>query len=224
MNTYIRLINSIPQIPVELETQLLDYANKMQKSAAEGTPRDYKLQFLTNPDNPAMQFKYQVFRDIAAAEEQGIPLLGFEKKKGAAGVANFGEGYFQTTHQYIKFDELPDVKEWIKENIPFKFTDSKFQIIHGGNVLLPHVDLLQEQVLKYIVEPGGDNVKTAHYVPKLEFAQHAIFPSLAFPYSRLDEVGSVVIPPRAWHTLDVKTIHGVSGLETRRVCLSFKLN
>jgi hypothetical protein len=86
------------------------------------------------------------------------------------------------------------------------------------------VDLLQEQVLKYIVEPGGDNVKTAHYVPKLEFAQHAIFPSLAFPYSRLDEVGSVVIPPRAWHTLDVKTIHGVSGLETRRVCLSFRLN
>lgn len=224
MNNHIRLISGIPQMPPELELQLVLYANKMQKLSPEGTPRDYKLQFLADPNNPAMQSKYQVFRDIALAEEQGIPLLGFEKKKGAAGIENFGEGLLQTTHQYIKFDELPDVKEWIDKNVTFKFTDSKFQIIHGGNVLLPHVDLMQETVLKYIVEAGGQSVKTTHYAPKLEFAEHAIFPSLAFPYARLDELTSAVIPTRAWHTLDVKTIHGVSNLEARRVCLSFKLN
>lgn len=224
MNNHIRLISDIPQMPSELELQLVLYANKMQKLSPEGTPRDYKLQFLADPDNPAMQSKYQVFRDIALAEEQGIPLLGFEKKKGAAGIENFGEGLLQTTHQYIKFDELPDVKEWIDKNVTFKFTDSKFQIIHGGNVLLPHVDLMQETVLKYIVEAGGQSVKTTHYAPKLEFAEHAIFPSLAFPYARLAELTSAVIPTRTWHTLDVKTIHGVSNLEARRVCLSFKLN
>jgi hypothetical protein len=86
-----------------------------------------------------------------------------------------------------------------------------------------HVDRAREYALLYVIEDGGPNNRTVFY---REDGQTIIREKAARcnDHSKLTELDSISIPPRTWCLLNVRVMHGVRNLNSRRVSIQVGLD
>jgi hypothetical protein len=124
---------------------------------------------------------------------------------------------------------LPDnLLHWISENISNKYDAIGFQIhdvsVRGGTDHLPHTDSFPRKfVLNYNIQTGGDNVITSFYQEKGQplHRDHLTRPA---SLDDLELLESTVVEPFRWHLLDALVVHGVKGIESKRMALSIGFN
>lgn len=119
----------------------------------------------------------------------------------------------------------PSVNKWIADNIPLKGVHASIQEFTNGKFFIPHRDLLRDVAYNYILETGGDNVKTCFYKPKPEFEHLNVTARTFIPYDRIDLIESTVFEKDQWHKLDVSKIHSVENIDptTRRFSLTLSI-
>ena len=95
-----------------------------------------------------------------------------------------------------------DLEDWLNTNLLFKFV-VRYQIIYPG---LPiHKDLGDRRlVYNYILNQGGNNVKTLIFDDSMKLLQ------------------SELLPLKTWHSIKTDMLHGVFGIQKNnpRVVLS----
>ena len=99
------------------------------------------------------------------------------------------------------------------------------QVFAGDSYFLPHIDRGRSKVFNFLVDTGGDNVKTCFWKLKPEFSSHLVDNSRkGFEYNTIDLVESVVFKPGQWWNIDVSQIHSVEGLDPSRKRISLTLH
>lgn len=124
---------------------------------------------------------------------------------------------------------LPNrLETWIKENISDAYDSIGFQIhdvsARGGTDHLPHTDSFPRRwVLNYNIQLGGDNVLTSFYQEKNQplFRDHLTRPT---SLDDLELLETIKIEPFRWHVLSSLVIHGVTGIESKRMAISIGIN
>lgn len=104
-----------------------------------------------------------------------------------------------------------------------EFTESIFDFPHNTNVQvikkgLPiHIDFGRKYAYNFIIETGGDDVKTCFY-NRTDFyydENNKLRPKNAF--STIEEI---CIPAMQWHKINVSTPHNVINIEKIRISLT----
>jgi hypothetical protein len=119
----------------------------------------------------------------------------------------------------------PSVNKWIEDNIPVKGVYASIQEFTNGKFWIPHRDLLRDVAYNYVLETGGDNVKTCFYKPKPEYEHLNVSARTCIPYDRIDLIESTVFEKDQWHKIDVSKIHSVENIDPtkRRFSLSLSI-
>jgi hypothetical protein len=101
---------------------------------------------------------------------------------------------------YSTHDVSPVLRIWLQKHFDFKFYVN-YQVMYRQ---LPiHIDIDREVCYNYIIDTGGDNVKTRWYDD-----------------SQTTEIHSVVVPERVWHKLDVSKPHDISEVSRPRFSIT----
>ena len=120
-----------------------------------------------------------------------------------------------------------ELKRWAYENI----TDT--DVVHvrisaikaddDHDTCGAHVDRAREYALLYVTEDGGPDNKTMFYQ---EQGQPIIREKAARcnDHDKLIELDGISIPPRTWCLLNVRVMHGVRNLNSRRVSIQVGLD
>jgi len=192
--------HDFPVVPEYIKKQVLE-----QASLIEYDNNSYNLTGSNDLINSIKKLKPEFTKDSL-----GVPFDDaqnyFDKK-----IANFAF-----------LDASNELVEWVKNNIPLKIRGTNIQVMHGGEIITPHIDEIRSSALNYILSPGGDNVSTSFYIsndPNL-----MAMPQMAFPYNRLNLLESNVIPCEQWHTLNVQKIHGVENLDINKHRISISIS
>lgn len=105
------------------------------------------------------------------------------------------------------------VLRWLEEHLPMKGIHAGLQEFVNGSFFPPHVDLVRYKAINFPIELGGSNVTTDFWKPKDEYSHLKITPRTAFPYDRIEKIGSYKVELHKWHQLDVTKIHSVENME-----------
>jgi hypothetical protein len=108
---------------------------------------------------------------------------------------------------------------WFKENN----LDSYFwniQTLKDGTNLNAHRDDRRTHVIMYIIDPGGEDVKTCFYRKLLNKEYEPIKP---IPKEELELAHEEVLEAGNWYKLSVQDIHSVENLQSTRLCLTRQL-
>jgi hypothetical protein len=135
------------------------------------------------------------------------------------------EAYTPFNKQLAQFDFIPvdnAVTEWVEENIPEKIIGVNLQVIHSGEIITPHVDELRHYALNYLLERGGDDVRTNFYDVHLDWTHQRPYARTLIPFEKIMLTGSYGISEYQWHKMDINTIHSVTNLDPtkKRISLS----
>lgn len=122
---------------------------------------------------------------------------------------------------YLLSNEMDNkLKEFYRPYL-FMFNFFVFQVVDGGSYTAPHVDdrTQRKEGFLYILDQGGDNVRTRWYTPKKEYADLYVPDSTGIPYDRLDIVEDHHLQYKTWYYGDFGGIHSVENIERTRVSL-----
>jgi hypothetical protein len=136
----------------------------------------------------------------------------------------------KTRRQHV-FNIGEDFDKWVADNIhPYPY-EAGISVgvpldapIHG-----PHCDPRRRYVLNYILDTGGDNVRTVWYREKGQPLErlHAAGPEgkgyWVEDYANLEVIDDVVFSPGIWILLNPKIIHSVENLQGYRTFLTISL-
>jgi len=120
------------------------------------------------------------------------------------------------------FLDAPEVvKQWVSDNISPN-CHASIQEFSEGTFFFPHIDFVRTRAMNYILETGGEDVRTCFWKPKLEWAHLKPIHRTYIPYDRIDLIESIVFPIKKWHSLDVQKIHSVENINPtmKRVALT----
>jgi len=157
-----------------------------------------------------------------------IAFLDYNKDDTLGGQFTDLSAYNFFTEPLARFDFIPVdqvVIDWVTENIPEKVIGVNLQVMHGGEIITPHVDELRHYALNYTLERGGD-VRTCFYEVLPEWQHQKAYARTLIPFSKLKEIISEPIPERRWHKLDIGIIHSVLNLDPtkKRIALSVSIS
>ena len=157
-----------------------------------------------------------------------IAFLEYNEADTLGGPFTDSSAYDFFTEKLASFDFIPVdqiVIDWVKENIPEKVIGVNLQVMHGGEIITPHVDELRHYALNYTLERGGD-VRTCFYEVLPEWQHQKAYARTLIPFSKIKEVISEPIPERRWHKLDISVIHSVLNLDPtkKRIALSVSIS
>lgn len=91
-----------------------------------------------------------------------------------------------------------------------------------SSVYPPHTDIGKLLNLNYIIDTGGDNVRTIFY-SKEEDGPDKLLGQLEH-YENLTPIKHFIAHPKEWHAIDVKRFHSLDNIVSTRtiLCLGFK--
>lgn len=117
------------------------------------------------------------------------------------------------------------VNTWLEKNIPVAGWHASLQEFVEGDFFIPHIDLMRDVAYNYLMDTGGEEVRTVFYKPRDEFKSYTIAPRTFIPYDRIQETDSIVFPKNKWHQLKVDEIHSVENLNPaeRRFSLTLSM-
>ena len=122
--------------------------------------------------------------------------------------------------EYTRWALRYKLEDWLYNNISQQVFISGLQIITGDIPL--HCDK-RHWALNYIIDPGGDTVKTSlHKLPGEPTLQK---PSArAWNATQSEELYSVIIEPFRWHIINTHVLHRVDGVTGKRLAVTMGLN
>jgi len=122
--------------------------------------------------------------------------------------------------EYTRWALRFKIQEWLEKNISEEILISGMQIITGDIPM--HCDK-RHWALNYIIDPGGEAVRTSFH--KLPGESTLQAPSArAWNASQSEELCSVVLEPNRWHILNTHVLHSVSGVTGQRMAVTLGLN
>lgn len=137
----------------------------------------------------------------SANEIIDLPLWGLNKD---------GGGFHKTNNTYSTRKLTTPLRIWLLENLNFEFVGN--YIVFSGTVP-PHKDM-RRCAYNYIVDAGGDDIKTSIYEGELS-QQYRSYQGDSERESvgdnKLTEIQSMIIEPFRWHSLRTDLVHAVSG-------------
>ena len=124
-----------------------------------------------------------------------------------------------------KFDFLSVtdlIEDWIYANIDPKPALITIQVIHGGPIIIPHVDEGRSYVYNYLLDTG--NAVTKFYKNSKGNEHLVAYPRTVFTYDRIEEIETIEIEKNRWHYLDVSKIHNVENVQSNQKRISLSLS
>lgn len=97
-----------------------------------------------------------------------------------------------------------DLHDWLKHNMHMDF-HPQFQLIYNGIPI--HKDIARNSCYNYLLDTGGENVKT-----------------IVYDESKLRILKALHIPLKTWYYLNTTLFHTVKNIETVRIALSLSIN
>ena len=116
------------------------------------------------------------------------------------------------------------ITDWVEQNIPNKVAAVNLQVMHGGELVTPHIDEVRHRALNYIFETGGSSVETSFYKPLEQYSHLKVYPRTLIPFDRIERTDAIVIEPNRWHEINVQTIHSVDRLDVNKKRISLSLS
>jgi len=105
---------------------------------------------------------------------------------------------------------------WFKENDLHNYYWN-IQTLKDGSNLNAHRDDRRTHVIMYIIDSGGENVKTCFYRKLLDKEYEPVKP---IPKEELELVHEEVLETDKWYKLSVQDVHSVENLQSTRLCLT----
>lgn len=127
-----------------------------------------------------------------------------------------GQGEFKITL-------IPEIQNWVRENICNDFQGVGVQSIQHGN-FDPHIDgpgrfnTERYLTLLYVIETGGDPY-TRFYETPASILQERTLTTRQFNEQNLTLVGESQFKKHTWNLLNNQAIHSVTGVTSTRICL-----
>lgn len=125
------------------------------------------------------------------------------------------EAYAQVDQVYIGgvYHMPSDLKQWLKDNMPFDTTNCWVAAFKKGKCCIPHVD--KSNKISFNLLLTDSSATTCWYDIKDEY-KHLKFPEFGqfaqFMYNRLDCIEQAVIEKNRWHVLRTDRPHSVENL------------
>jgi hypothetical protein len=123
-----------------------------------------------------------------------------------------------------------EFEEWAKDYIhPHPFEAGATVSIGDAPIHGPHVDFRRRYNMVYVLNPGGDNVRTVWYkehgypIERLHAAGPEGKSYWVKNYSDLEVIDDVVLEPGIWYLLNTKIIHSVENIIGNRSMLTVSL-
>jgi hypothetical protein len=124
-----------------------------------------------------------------------------------------------------KFDFLSVtdlINNWICANISPRPALVTIQVIHGGPIIIPHVDEGRSYVYNYILDTADAVTK---FYKNSKGNEHLVaYPRTVFTYDRIEEIETIDIQKDRWHYLDVSKIHNVENVQPNQKRISLSLS
>jgi hypothetical protein len=125
-------------------------------------------------------------------------------------------------HQRFNFDE--NLATWIRNNIVDQWQDNASGIsTTTGPCQGPHVDKRRFFNLIYLLDPGGDNVRTVFYKPKSHNIKFNHDSGFFLNYDDLEIIESHQLKSCSWNFLYTGTIHSVENITRVRASVQLGL-
>lgn len=193
--SYINYLD-LPPLPLDIESDILETVSKY-----EHVSRNDELLISTNSN---------LKKIIEYSDYDPNTNIGYHYSS--------GKKIFPDIADYDFLEPSDAVKNWVVNNINLDCL-AFIQVMSNGTVVPPHIDEARSKAINYLIETGGE-ASTTFYQPKNEYKKLSITPQVVIPYTRLDVIESTVIEKKLWHELDVKVIHGVENISSRRLALT----
>jgi hypothetical protein len=123
-----------------------------------------------------------------------------------------------------------EFEEWSKDYIhPHPFEAGATVSVGNGFIHGPHVDFRRRYNMVYVLNTGGDNVRTVWYrergcpIERLHAAGPEGKSYWVKDYSHLEVIDDVVLEPGIWYLLNTKIIHSVENITGNRSMLTVSL-
>ena len=119
-------------------------------------------------------------------------------------------GEYKPSGHYQRCDVKPELVTWINENVANEYLHVSACQMYGEEHNAPHTDTTRDYTLIYLVDLGGENVKTVFYQ---EQDQPLYRPRHCHPdYDGLVVLHEVELELRTWYLLNSRIVHSVEGI------------
>jgi hypothetical protein len=129
---------------------------------------------------------------------------------------------FNNLAQFDFLKVSDNILEWIRNNITPNPALVTIQVMHGGPVVIPHVDEGRSYVYNYLLDTGG--AVTKFYKNSKGYENLTAYPQTVFTYDRIEEIETINIQTNRWHYLDVSKIHNVENIQPSQKRISISLS
>lgn len=164
----------------------------------------------------------------------------FGEKEGSPNASMYTTGYGEREHvrhgtltKTVKQCSVSlgeEFEQWSKDYIhPHPFESGATVSIGDAPIHGPHVDFRRRYNMVYILDAGGDNVRTVWYKERGHPIErlHAAGPEgksyWVKNYTDLEVIDDVVLEPGIWYLLNTKIIHSVENITGNRSMFTVSL-
>lgn len=191
MTVYYQKRNDIPSLPNDIAKECIQIATDSICANQQMYAWYYRLE-LENPNSLSYSTSKDNIKDSGGVGLYRLPYLLNEK------ICNF----CKSTNT-----EISDFKRFY------------IQVVTGGDFVAPHIDPDREKGFLYLLQTGGNNVRTKWYTVKEEFKNLKRDIISGIPYNKLNEVADHCLEENMWHQLNFQEIHSVENQESLRISL-----
>lgn len=132
------------------------------------------------------------------------------------------DGQIINGRYYSRKNVSTQLESWVKENIVPAYANIGISK-NLGPCLGPHIDKTRFYTLQYVIEPGGQNVRTAFYEPKFDEPMLDGEKMYVPDYSKLVEVETITCKSNNWYLINGRQLHSVENIESIRIALQIGL-
>jgi hypothetical protein len=206
-----------PQVPQWLIEHIYKLLNASLLDEISVHGNNYRDDFVKSAEK-WIAADQEILDIISEVEYNKDDTLGYHFEERESNTYNKSLAFFD----FLNTDNI--ITEWVEQHIPDKVAAVNLQVMHGGELVTPHIDEVRQYALNYIFETGGDSVETAFYQPREEYKHLKVYPRTLIPFERIEKVESVIIEPNRWHEINVQSIHSVDMLAAGKKRISLSLS
>ena len=138
------------------------------------------------------------------------------------------DGKSYKSRRQRRFPLADEFTQWCKENIDLECFNGSICTNEGNEPFHgPHIDPYRNYGLLYVVDTGGPTVTTSWWQKKdspIMYSLEDYPPLLYHDYTDLDLLNSVSMKVGMWYVINVRVLHSVENLKSRRITIQCSLN
>lgn len=191
MTIYYRKHTEFPSLPLDLSEELIELAKLHQE---ENHPMEYWFRACEFENTNSVSFTTS---DDKIVNTGGVGLYSLPEWLNS----NIRDCYKNTNTELARIDKF------------------LLQVVKDGKFVAPHIDPERTGGFLYMLQAGGNNVRTKWWIVKEEYNDLFRHKGHGIPYERLNEIEDHCLEENMWHWLNFGEIHSVENQETLRIAL-----